>query len=172
MARARRSGTINIGKIGRMAQDMTLPEGLVYQIQFASTLKRLSIEDFGGLWPVYDRITAKLQRVYTVGMFRKYDDAVMDHDGCVGADYNTQAECHCKTPDGLTTPDCDCNHRKEGGYGGVEGTGEGGVKGGVHRSAEVFLRVQAPLLTDAVEDNHVIVDGVTDDGEDSCNEGR
>lgn len=78
MARARRSGTINIGKIGRMAQDMTLPEGLVYQIQFASTLKRLSIEDFGGLWPVYDRITAKLQRVYTVGMFRKYDDAVME----------------------------------------------------------------------------------------------
>lgn len=78
MARARRSGTINIGKIGRMAQDMTLPDGLVYQIQFASTLKRLGIDDFGGLWPVYERISARLQRVYTVGLFRKYDDAVME----------------------------------------------------------------------------------------------
>ena len=31
--------------------------------------------------------------------------------------------------------------------------------------------MQAEVLTDTVEDNHVIVDGVTDDGQDGCNEG-
>lgn len=78
VARARRSGTIRISQIGRMAQDMTLPEGLVYQIQFTTSIRRLGLEDFKGMSPVYERISANLRRVYTVGIFRKYDDALME----------------------------------------------------------------------------------------------
>ena len=78
IARARKSGTIHISKMGRMAQDMTLPEGLVYQIQFTTSLRRLGIEDFKGLSPVYERISSNLRRVYTVGVFRTYDDALLE----------------------------------------------------------------------------------------------
>ena len=78
MAKARRSGTVNISRIGRMAQDMTLPEGLVYQIQFTTSIRRLGPEDFGGLSPVYERISANLRRVYTVGLFRTYDEALLE----------------------------------------------------------------------------------------------
>ena len=78
IAKARKSGTISISRIGRMAQDMTLPDGLVYQIQFTTSIRRLGIEDFKGLSPVYERISANLRRVYTVGIFRTYDDALME----------------------------------------------------------------------------------------------
>ena len=78
VAKAHRSGTVRISKIGRMAQDMTLPDGLVYQIQFTTSIRRLGIEDFKGLSPVYERISANLKRVYTVGVFRKYEDALME----------------------------------------------------------------------------------------------
>ena len=78
MAKARRSGTIVISKIGRMAQDMTLPDGLTYQIQFTTSIRRLGPEDFGGLSPVYERISANLRRVYTVGVFKTYDEALME----------------------------------------------------------------------------------------------
>ena len=78
MAKAKRSGTVNISRIGRMAQDMTLPEGLVYQIQFTTSIRRLGPEDFGGLSPVYERISANLRRVYTVGIFRTYDEALLE----------------------------------------------------------------------------------------------
>lgn len=78
VARARRSGTIHISKMGRMAQDMTLPPGLVYQIQFTTSLRRLGIEDFKGLSPVYERISSNLKRVYTVGIFSTYDDALLE----------------------------------------------------------------------------------------------
>ena len=78
VAKARISGTIRISQMGRMAQDMTLPEGLVYQIQFTTSIRRLGIEDFKGLSPVYERISANLRRVYSVGIFRTYDDALME----------------------------------------------------------------------------------------------
>lgn len=78
VAKARRSGTINVSRIGRMAMDMNLPPGLVYQIQFTTSIRRLGIEDFGGLSPVYERISSNLRRVYSVGIFKTYDDALME----------------------------------------------------------------------------------------------
>lgn len=78
VARARKSGTVNISRIGRMAQDMTLPDGLVYQIQFTTSIRRLGIEDFKGLSPVYERISSNLRRVYTVGVFKTYDEALLE----------------------------------------------------------------------------------------------
>ena len=78
VAKARRSGTISISRIGRMAQDMTLPDGLVYQIQFTTSIRRLGIEDFKGLSPVYERISSNLRRVYTVGVFKTYDEALLE----------------------------------------------------------------------------------------------
>ena len=78
VAKARRSGTVSISRIGRMAQDMTLPDGLVYQIQFTTSIRRLGIEDFKGLSPVYERISSNLRRVYTVGVFKSYDDALLE----------------------------------------------------------------------------------------------
>ena len=89
-------------------------------------------------------------------------DRGTDQDGGVGTDEDTEAEGHGQTADGLTAEDRDGEHREEGGHGGVHRTGEGGVQSRIDSLAEVGVRVQALLLTDTVEDNHVIVDGVTD----------
>ena len=78
VAKARRSGTIRTAKVGRLASDQNLPEGLIYQIQFATSTRQLGIEDYGGLYPVYHRISSNLRRVYSVGLFRHYEDALME----------------------------------------------------------------------------------------------
>ena len=49
------------------------------------------------------------------------------------------------------------------------GRGRGGMSG-VGRILEVVVRVETLHLTDSVEDNHVVVDGVTDDGQDGRDE--
>lgn len=41
-------------------------------------------------------------------------DRRTDHDGSVGSDEDTEDECYGQTPDALTAPDCDGNHREEG----------------------------------------------------------
>ena len=78
IARARRTNTFRVLQVGRLAQDNSLPEGIVYQIQFATATRHLSIDSFGGLAPVYERISSSLRYVYTVGLFDKYEDALME----------------------------------------------------------------------------------------------
>ena len=78
VARARRTNTFRVLQVGRLAQDNTLPAGIVYQIQFATATRHLGIDNFGGLAPVYERISSNLRYVYTVGIFEKYEDALME----------------------------------------------------------------------------------------------
>ena len=102
---------------------------------------------------------------------RVVHDRGTDHDGSVSTDDDTDAEGDGKTPDGLTAPDRDGDHREEGRDGGVDRTGKGRVESGVGVLLEVCIGVQGPVFTDTVEDNDVIVDCVTDDGQDSRDEG-
>ena len=78
IAKAHRTNSFRVMQVGRLAQDNTLPEGIVYQIQFKMSTRRLGIDDFGGLSPVYQRISSNLRYVYTVGLFPSYDDALLE----------------------------------------------------------------------------------------------
>jgi hypothetical protein len=62
--------------VGQFAEDNTLPEGLIYQIQlFASTRKAVE-KELKGLSPVFERRSASGKNVYSVGVFRSYADAL------------------------------------------------------------------------------------------------
>lgn len=65
-----------IAPIGRFAADNTLPEGLVYQIEFLTSARHISQEDLNGLSPVYERLTSSLRYVYYAGLFHRYGDAL------------------------------------------------------------------------------------------------
>lgn len=78
VAKARRTNTFRVLQVGRLSQDNSLPSGIVYQIQFTMATRHLGIDDFGGLAPVYERISSNLRYVYTVGIFEKYEDALME----------------------------------------------------------------------------------------------
>lgn len=62
--------------VGRMAQDNTLPPGIVYQIQFAQATRTLDVEALGGLTPVYRILSPNLRYIYSVGIFEHYYDAL------------------------------------------------------------------------------------------------
>jgi len=67
--------TFKISNPGSFAPDNNLPSGLVYQIQFMSSSSALAEKDLKGLSPVFVRKGSK-SNVYTVGVFRSYDEAV------------------------------------------------------------------------------------------------
>ena len=97
-------------------------------------------------------------------------DRGADHDRGVGTDQDTEAERHGKTPDRFSAEERDGEHREEGRHGGVDGTGQGCVQGTVDGVLEIILRVQALHFADTVEDDHVVVDCVTDDRKDRRDE--
>lgn len=78
MAKGKKQSSIKIMPIGRMAKDMTLPSGLIYQIQLRQATRRLGIEDLLGITGVYERISPNLRIVYSVGLFETYDDALAE----------------------------------------------------------------------------------------------
>ena len=84
---------------------------------------------------------------------------------------DTYEQSHCESPDHLTSKDGDGEHHDEGGTGCVDGTGQGAVDGVIDILVELALGIQAAVLTDPVEDDHAVVDGVTDDGQHGGNEG-
>lgn len=61
---------------GRFARNNTLPDGLVYQIQFLSSTNKLTEKDLKGLSPVFDRMSPQLRHTYSVGVFRSYKDVL------------------------------------------------------------------------------------------------
>ena len=65
-----------IAPMGRFAADNTLPEGIVYQIEFLTSPRHVGSEDLNGLTPVYERLTSNLRYVYCAGLFRRYGDAL------------------------------------------------------------------------------------------------
>ena len=64
--------------VGQFAEDDTLPEGLVYQIQLFAAAKKVTEHELKGLSPVFHRIGAGGKHVYSVGLFRTYAD-VLSH---------------------------------------------------------------------------------------------
>lgn len=67
--------TFQVLKVGRFAEDNTLPDGLIYQIQiFSKTSGEASENDLKGLSPVFSRKDKSGKTVYYAGMFRTYND--------------------------------------------------------------------------------------------------
>ena len=63
---------------GRFAEDNTLPEGLVYQIQLFIISSKATVRQIKGLSPVFERQTPGGKRIYSVGLFHSYKD-VLSH---------------------------------------------------------------------------------------------
>lgn len=61
---------------GRFAEDNTLPDGIVYQIQIFSVASKARVRDLKGLSPVFEEKTPKGRYVYRVGLFRTYSDVL------------------------------------------------------------------------------------------------
>jgi len=61
---------------GRFAEDNTIPSGLVYQIQMMSRSTKATIKDIKGLSPVFEKLSPSLRYIYSVGVFRSYQDAL------------------------------------------------------------------------------------------------
>ena len=61
---------------GRFAEDNTLPDGIVYQIQLFSLSSRASVKSLKGLSPVFEEITSAGRYVYRAGVFRTYNDVL------------------------------------------------------------------------------------------------
>lgn len=62
----------------QFAEDMTIPEGIVYQIQIFSTSSRASLKSLKGLSPVFESRSSSGRYIYRVGLFNTYSD-VLSH---------------------------------------------------------------------------------------------
>ena len=62
----------------RFAADMTLPEGIAYQIQVFTTSKPASLKSLKGLCPVFETRSPSGRYIYRVGLFNEYS-AVLSH---------------------------------------------------------------------------------------------
>ncbi len=60
---------------GRFAEDNTLPEGIVYQIQMFTQSRKATVADIKGLSPVFERKSGS-RYICSVGLFRTYADAL------------------------------------------------------------------------------------------------
>ena len=61
---------------GQFAEDNTLPDGLVYQIQMFSTTTQATVSKLKGLSPVFETKSANGRYTYRVGVFRTYADVL------------------------------------------------------------------------------------------------
>ena len=60
---------------GRFAEDNTLPEGIVYQIQIFTQSRKATVADIRGLSPVFEKKSGS-RYICSVGLFRTYADAL------------------------------------------------------------------------------------------------
>ena len=68
--------TFKILEEGQFAQDNTIPDGIVYQIQIFSGGGKASVKNLKGLSPVFEIITSGGRYVYRVGLFKSYKDVL------------------------------------------------------------------------------------------------
>ena len=66
-----------IAPMGRFAQDTSLPQGIVYQILLFTSSRHARLDEIGGLDPVYERLTSTLRYTYSVGLFRSFQEALL-----------------------------------------------------------------------------------------------
>lgn len=60
----------------RFAQDNTIPEGIVYQIQLFLLSRPATVAQLKGLSPVFSETTASGKYIYRAGLFRTYNDVL------------------------------------------------------------------------------------------------
>lgn len=63
---------------GCFAEDNTIPDGIVYQIQMFGASNKATVKNLKGLSPVFERKTVSGKYVYRVGLFSTYKD-VLSH---------------------------------------------------------------------------------------------
>lgn len=61
---------------GQFAEDNTIPDGIIYQIQIFSALNKASVKSLKGLSPVFERKNSGGRYVYRVGLFNTYKDVL------------------------------------------------------------------------------------------------
>ena len=61
---------------GRFAEDNTIPDGLVYQIQIFSAGGKAGVRNLRGLSPVFEIRSSSGRYAYRVGLFRSYKDVL------------------------------------------------------------------------------------------------
>ena len=71
------TATYQVGPVGRLATDTSLPQGVVYQILLFTSPRHATPEELHGLDPVYERLTNALRYTYSVGVFRTFNDALL-----------------------------------------------------------------------------------------------
>jgi uncharacterized small protein (DUF1192 family) len=59
-----------------MAEDQTLPSGIVYQIQFIGGARKMALSELKGMSPVYEHRSPSGMYIYRVGRFSTYDEAL------------------------------------------------------------------------------------------------
>lgn len=62
--------------VAQYAEDMTLPNGLVYQIQLFVLTRRPRISQLNGFCPIFEKIYPSGKRLYAAGLFYKYSEAL------------------------------------------------------------------------------------------------
>lgn len=67
--------SFKILETGQFAEDNTLPDGLIYQIQLFATSSKAGVEQLKGLSPVFEHENGG-KNVYTVGLFKTYSDVL------------------------------------------------------------------------------------------------
>ena len=68
--------SFNILPERRFAEDNSLPNGLIYQIQLFSSSSKVEESRLNGLSPVFWRMSPSLKYTYSVGLFSKYEDVL------------------------------------------------------------------------------------------------
>ncbi len=61
---------------GRFAEDNTIPDGIIYQIQMYSSSRKATVANLKGLSPVFERRNANGNYAYRVGLFNSYKDVL------------------------------------------------------------------------------------------------
>lgn len=61
---------------GQFAEDNTIPDGIVYQIQIFSAINKASVKSLKGLSPVFEKRNAGGRYLYRVGLFNTYKDVL------------------------------------------------------------------------------------------------
>ena len=90
-----------------------------------------------------------------------------DEDRRQRTEDNTEDHGEGEAADAVTTEDEDTQQHNQRGHGGVDGTCQGLVQRGIEQALTVTFRIQVEVLTDTVEDHHLIIDRVTYYGQDS-----
>ena len=68
--------TFRIGSEAIFAEDQTIPDGIVYQVQLFSGGRKATVAELKGLTPIYEHRTPAGMYTYRVGLFNAYQEAV------------------------------------------------------------------------------------------------